>query len=172
MVEEEPEDIMVPVGFTTIHEALHVVILKGVDLLLCHTREDAWTTTRHLLVGGTGLMTGGRWNAKMLLTYQRCAEWQLILLLHKIWGFRGGKNFLPFWVMTPYALIEGYWMYQIKQQCSPVPLKLLPTMRVATLWSRSHNLHDCILNYGCTSDITCTYGPYYHHLVNLHIRPK
>lgn len=60
MVEEEPEDIMVPVGFTMIHEAFHAVILKGVDLLLCHMREDAWTTTRHLLVGGTGLMTGGR----------------------------------------------------------------------------------------------------------------
>lgn len=94
MVEEEPEDIMVPVGFTMIHEAFHVVILKGVDLLPCHMREDAWITTRHLLVAGTGLMTGGRWNAEMLSAYQRCAEWQLILLMHKIWGFHGGKNFL------------------------------------------------------------------------------
>lgn len=74
MVEEEPEDIMVPVGFTMIHEAFHVVILKGVDLLLCHMREDAWTTTLSLLVAGTGLMTGGRWNAETLSTCQRCAE--------------------------------------------------------------------------------------------------
>jgi hypothetical protein len=74
MVEEEPEDIMVPVGVTMIHEAFHVGILKGVDLLLYHMREDAWTTTRHLLVAGTGVMTGGRWNAEMFSTCQRCAE--------------------------------------------------------------------------------------------------
>jgi hypothetical protein len=70
MVEEEPEVIMVPVGVTMILEAFRVVILKGVDLLLYHMREDAWTTTRHLLVAGTGVMTGGRWNVKMFLTCQ------------------------------------------------------------------------------------------------------
>jgi len=94
MVEEEPEDIMVPVGFTMIHEAFHVVILKGVDLLLCHMREDAWTTSLYLFIRGTGVMTGGSWIAEMLSTCQRCAQWQLILLLQKIGGFRGGKNFL------------------------------------------------------------------------------
>jgi hypothetical protein len=93
-------------------------------------REDAWTTTLHLLVAGTGLMTGGRWNAEMFSTCHRCAVWQLIVLMHKIWGFHGGKNVLSFWVMTLCGLIEGYWMFQVKQQSSPVPLQLLTTMRL------------------------------------------
>jgi hypothetical protein len=78
MVEEELEDIMVPVGVTMIHEAFHVVILKGVVLLLYHMREDAWTTTLHLLVAGTGVMTGGRWNAEMFSICHRFAGFMVV----------------------------------------------------------------------------------------------
>jgi hypothetical protein len=59
MVEEELGDIMVhPVGATMILEGFHVVMLKGVDLLLSHMREDIWTTMLHLLVTGRGKQTG------------------------------------------------------------------------------------------------------------------
>jgi hypothetical protein len=60
MVEEELEDIMDPVGDIMTLEAFHVVTLKGVDLLPYRMREDAWTTTLHLLVAGIGMMTGGK----------------------------------------------------------------------------------------------------------------
>jgi hypothetical protein len=67
MAGEELEDIMDPVEDIMTLEVFHVVILKGVDLLPYHMREDAWNTTLHLLVAGIGVMTGGKCTPDHLL---------------------------------------------------------------------------------------------------------